>query len=102
MVHYLRRLELPLNTAGTGKVILGTVGALAPVVLVLLAISQLRPAPGPHGTDLFSRLPGMIVVLGVPCAILGMSCQVLVRSNQARAGFIIVAGGAAMCLFLLV
>ena len=103
MMRDLLRHALHLNPVGTGRKMLGALGAFATVMFVLLASAQLpQPTLGPHGSDGFSRLPGMILVLAVPCAVLGMACQVLVRSSQARAGFIVVAGGTALCLFLLV
>ena len=76
---------------------LSVAGAFATATLGLLVVVQL----GPHGSDWLSRVPGVILVPAVPCAVLGMACQVLVRSNQARAGLIVVAGTTALCLFLL-
>lgn len=103
MMCRLRRHARDLNPIGAGRKMLGIVGAFATLILGLVAIAHPhQPASGPYGADEFSRLLGMILVLAIPCAILGMACQVLARSNQARAGLIIVAGSTAICLFLLV
>ena len=67
------------------RAVLGTMGVLAAAVLGFLALAKLRwTVSGPHGQDVLSRLPGMLVVIDLQYAVLGMACHVLIRSKLGR------------------
>ena len=100
--HCLCRIPRRHSFAGACRVVFSTLGAIAAMALGFLVILLLRqPVQGARGSDVLSHLPGIFLVCAVPCAVLGMTWRILVRSRPARAGWI-TAGLAAACLILLV